>query len=735
MEFIFHAGSGPFRVETRGSLDPSAPWVDVTNVSVTALQPGVFRGLCSEGPENLGFYRVVSESDGIAELNGWTVLARVSAPANGSYFVAGESPVVTVTILDTLDQPLSRDDFATLNLYLDGPQDPKQTVTAAKLLNASTNRAVRPHHYIDLKTNPNVGISGRVLTYPLQAVSNESTGTYTVSVWSVLASDPLQQIMKFATVQIGTNTVEQPVVAKTQCAACHEGPVSGKMYLHHIDPSGSSKGNWSLDFEPVKTCKSCHNNDGYAAFSDTNAPAGKVSDAIVRRAHGVHMGQDLKLAFNTNSVNGNFKDYTHVEFPADVRNCTKCHVDNRWKTQPSRTACGSCHDNVWFGADTAVPTGMVGHPGGEQTDDTLCSICHAPDTSGFSTPVAVAHQVAPPAFKQAVKLSMSPPANGKFYVTGEAPQLSIQITNLAAGVVINPTNIVEPLVSTNVQPNEWRRANLYVSGPRSATVPVLTTAALNPDPNQYYAENDFRVRRDPTREDPRVTRTADAIIYQLSPITNLATGTYTAFVEVTPNAPLGGWAYLNFQVGSTNAEPRVAGNCTDCHGDTRMHGSYFAVTFTPDICKSCHDYQHQMTGKTNWASANMGFGAAPLSRRVHGVHFGNYLNKPQEINPSADYSHLIFPQDVRNCTKCHAETSTWNEKPSRLACLACHDSDADITHATLMPCDPTPQDPWNGDEVETCTVCHDADGAFSPKVVHSISNPYVPPYPRALRGE
>jgi hypothetical protein len=50
-----------------------------------------------------------------------------------------------------------------------------------------------------------------------------------------------------------------------------------------------------------------------------------------------------------------------------------------------------------------------------------------------------------------------------------------------------------------------------------------------------------------------------------------------------------------------------------------------------------------------------------------------------------------------------------------------------------MTIDPTPQDPWNGDERETCAVCHGNDSAFSAKEVHSISNPYVPIYPRALR--
>lgn len=354
---------------------------------------------------------------------------------------------------------------------------------------------------------------------------------------------------------------------------------------------------------------------------------------------------------------------------------------------------------------------------------------------GIARSVTDAHAVAAPAFKQAVKLDMSPPANGKFYVAGEKPKLTVKIADAATGQAISPNSLTEPLVSTSVAPNEWRRANVFVSGPRSRTEPVLTAAAAKRDPTKSYANNDVRVLRDKTREDPRVIRTADAIIYQLDDVAKLAPGTYTTYVEVAPASGLGGWAYRNFQVGTATPEPMVATNCTDCHGDSRMHASSRAVTFTPDICKSCHDYQHQMSGKTSWLTSQYGFGVAPLARRVHGVHFGNYLDKPKEINPGADFSHVIFPQDVRNCTKCHSQSSTWTEKPSRLACLACHDNDYARYHADIMTLDLSPQDPWNGDEIETCVVCHGKDSEFTPKAVHSISNPYIAPYPREAKAE
>jgi hypothetical protein len=443
------------------------------------------------------------------------------------------------------------------------------------------------------------------------------------------------------------------------------------------------------------------------------------------------MGQGLKNPVNTNAVNGDFRDYAKVKFPADVQNCTACHVDDRWKTQPTRAACGSCHDDAWFGPLESMPSGMKGHEGGPRTTDAYCWVCHPSDGySDFSFGISEVHEVWKPKFKNGVNLSMTPPANGRYYVNGEAPQVTIRVTDLTTGLQINPTNIVEPLVRTNPQPKEWTRGNLFVSGPRADTEPVLTTAALVLNTTAYYANNDFRVRLNPANEDPRVTRTPDSIIYQLSTINNLPPGTYTVFAEVAPNVAPGGWAYINFQMGTSTNEPNVATSCIDCHQDTRMHETTMGLTFTPDVCKSCHDNRRQIIGQVGWTNKNFGFGAAPLSRRVHGVHFGKYLNKPGEVHPPDNYSEVIFPQDVRNCTKCHSQSSSWTEKPSRVACLACHDSDLSGAHGTMMTLDLTPLDPFSGDEVETCIICHGKTSTSTPSAVHSISNPYVPPYPR-----
>jgi hypothetical protein len=861
-EIIFHGAAGPFQLQRRDSLDPTAPWSDMPDGLVTELEPGVFLGQFPNGRDDFAFYRVVSESDGISDLKGWTVLLKVSPPANGAYFTVGESPVVTVTILDTFAQGLGRTDFSSLSLYMYGPQDTRQTVTAVKLLNASTDRTQRTHHYIDLKTHPDVQINGDELTYHLKPVTDELPGTYTVSVWSVLASDNIQQIMKFADVQIGTTNVEKSLVADEQsgvssCAACHKGSISGRLYMHHIDPGFSPTGNWSLDYTPVKSCKSCHNNNGYAAYTDASAPGGRASDPIVRRVHGLHMGEGLKLPFNTDPVTGDFRAYTHLTFPADARSCVKCHVDDRWMTQLSQMACAACHDNVWFGLATQLPAGMVAHSGGVVTDDNRCALCHSAE--GLVDGVDVSHDLAAPDFKlpsppiDVVDVTLTPPANGRFYVAGEKPVVTLVIKD----------DLGNPIDHTKVTDGNFSTASLMVYGPRSLTVPVLTSAArnvnstlrasvsnnkdgpwsgingkvftiaingstpqnitivgagdpvtpaevvasLNPvitnlnggakafvsgarvniktliqgasarieiyngdvttamvwkrppntvtDPDvtvaaASIAANDLRALSDPLDySDPMVTRTNANITYRLDDVAGLAPGTYGVYAYQLPKAGkiagltnAVGLGHVMFQVGTETPEKKVALNCSDCHGDTIFHltsGPIHPAPFDPDYCKACHDYAHTSIGDAfkNQGGTSLngwsGFGAVPIVRRVHGVHFAHYLEHSEEIYANATkqtFGEIIFPQDVRNCTKCHAQTDAWKQEPSRLACLACHDSDAAKAHGRLMTYIPDVNDPYGPTAVESCIVCHGADAEFSPDKVHQIGSPYVPPYPR-----
>jgi hypothetical protein len=293
----------------------------------------------------------------------------------------------------------------------------------------------------------------------------------------------------------------------------------------------------------------------------------------------------------------------------------------------------------------------------------------------------------------------------------------------------------------------WKTAGVAFS--LGKTAGVTMEPYVNPA-RASYPTNDLRRLSDPLDYmDPAVTRNADNITYQLDDVDGLTPGTYMVYVWIQPvagrnaNFTRPAIGFMNFQVGTATEEKKVATNCTDCHGNTIWHldeGPQHPEPFDTDYCKACHDYgrlnigiafaNNGGTSQNGWS----GFGAGPLSRRLHGVHFGRYLEHPEQIYAgNADaFTEVIFPQDVRNCQKCHDSTvsSAWVEKPSRLACMGCHDSDAANAHARLNTENLTPADQWANDRTETCVVCHGSEREFSVESAHNISNPYVPPYVR-----
>jgi hypothetical protein len=789
----------------------------------------------------------------------------ISKPANGTYFAVGEQAVVTITLTDATGKTLNRaTDFSQLRLMASGPIETADTVTAAKLLKASTDRTQTIHHYIDLTNNADVQVSNGVLTYKFAAVSDEKPGTYTVGIWAVLKADGLQQAMSVASFQIGNATVQTQIVSRENCGACHLGADSGKIYMHHIDPTtpgGAS--NWALDSQPVTDCKLCHNNNGYAAYTSPTDSTVKVADPIVKRVHGIHMGEGLTNAVDTNPQTGLFKDYSSVVFPKDVLNCTACHADDRWKTKPSQLACGACHDNTWFGDAANMPKGMVAHQGGPQATDAACAGCHPPDTGGIAA-VSVVHNAGVNADYDKAVLTMSAPGNGKFYVAGEKPVVTI--------VFMDPNG--QPIDHTKVVAANYSAANLFVYGPREQSKPVLTNAARignsfaaasvsntkpatgSPTKGWTFADGDtFKIAvnkgavqtltaptglqtPDQVRDwlktnlkdvtvasnnttgfvtltsnlkgdqseidiynspvttkmswkplgldlvrdgvtygktsgvttepyviignvstagndlrgttDAGVKRNVANITYQLDDVAGLQPGTYMAFAYTnyaTVNTK-NGWPRANlglttFQIGTATPDPKIAENCTQCHGNTVQHLNEAHVhpgLFDPDYCKACHDYNRTGTGDSfpqtggNSTSGFAGYGAKPISARVHGVHFGNYLDHPEYVYAGEPnkFNEVIFPQDVRNCTVCHDKntSSTWKDQPSRLACTGCHDSDQANAHTLLMTKLNNPNDPYSSANIGTCVVCHGPTAAFAVTKVHNISTPFVPPYPR-----
>ncbi|HTS82527.1 MAG TPA: OmcA/MtrC family decaheme c-type cytochrome [Myxococcaceae bacterium] len=119
--------------------------------------------------------------------------------------------------------------------------------------------------------------------------------------------------------------------------------------------------------------------------------------------------------------------------------------------------------------------------------------------------------------------------------------------------------------------------------------------------------------------------------------------------------------------------------CVVCHTDQRKYGqataTYNASTLT-------------ITSSSSYRFG--GFGNVALDRavgnfpnQIHHIHAGPVLAYSGYNYGGVLFNEVLFPQDLRNCTKCHdgSATSTaptpegdnWKNVPSRLACGGCHD--------------------------------------------------------------
>jgi OmcA/MtrC family decaheme c-type cytochrome len=115
-------------------------------------------------------------------------------------------------------------------------------------------------------------------------------------------------------------------------------------------------------------------------------------------------------------------------------------------------------------------------------------------------------------------------------------------------------------------------------------------------------------------------------------------------------------------------------SCNNCHNPISAHGG---ARKKIAYCVLCHTPQsvNPDTGNT-----------VDMAVFVHKLHRGSSLPSVQAGQPyqifhrgaMQDYSEVVFPQDLRNCTTCHAEgtkqAANWKANPNRAACGSCHDN-------------------------------------------------------------
>ena len=543
----------------------------------------------------------------------------------------------------------------------------------------------------------------------------------------------------------------------------------------------------------VKLCVTCHNRGSWVAgtpnttvdfkvmvhrihyniYNSLNATNPNAPNYMPRTLPSVAAGYPYKIG------NADFSDPT---FTQDVRNCSVCHDGARsaqgdnWKTQPSMGACGSCHDNVYFGLrpDPAKPYQNELHPAGVATDNSTCALCHGP---GKVADVSVAHNF-PSRFKAAAGkfklniISATPTASGSI------PVVTFSVTD--------PTN--------GDKPYDIKTHPAFTTGGGLATLTVKlawTTSGRADIGNDNSGQN-FGQPISINALSTAAVAGANGTYTVTSPIAIPAgqTGTLRVIMEGHPagdvsstgptsddiTLPPGTFAdrlsvksvFRDFAVAGTVTARRTVvdiNKCNVCHDVLSLHGNN--RTDEPQVCAVCHNPNATDAAQRPKAGGALAGGvdgkpeeAIDFKTMVHAIHAGQKSNggfREKGIvvygfgGSVNDYSKVVFPGKLGDCGFCHVGTTyqlsgIWNaptgsgilsttvstatsasdpmdnlrNSPTAAVCSSCHDSSVAKIHM---------QDPSSGGTfsalqstidgtVEGCILCHGPGRVFDVKVVH-----------------
>lgn len=160
--------------------------------------------------------------------------------------------------------------------------------------------------------------------------------------------------------------------------------------------------------------------------------------------------------------------------------------------------------------------------------------------------------------------------------------------------------------------------------------------------------------------------------------------------------------------------------CNQCHDPMSAHGQTGRRDM--EICILCHTPQTSDpdTGNT-----------VDMKVMIHKIHRGENLPSVQAGHPYriigfrqsvADYSEVVFPQDMRNCTTCHQapaqQVNNWLLNPTAETCGSCHDN-VNFKTGQNHAGGPQPTD-------RDCARCHWPEGIYEYDA--SIKGAHTVPY-------
>jgi len=519
-------------------------------------------------------------------------------------------------------------------------------------------------------------------------------------------------------------TKVRDVVRTAACDSCHD-----QLSWH----GGRRRG--------VEMCVLCHTTQN-ASTKDGGSLEFKFM------IHELHMGKALPSVVAGGKLSINGTDFSNVVFPADPgtdpRRCETCHSQTvgatqatAYLTEPSRVACGACHNDANFA------TG-ANHPGGIQNDDTQCANCHVPQGEmDFDASIKGAH-VAPTA---------------SILLAG----LSVKITNVQKG-----TAGTAPVVTFTVLDSKGNPVPL-------SALSSLSLTMAGPTSDYGYTSFGSDTTATPGYVTESATKTAvcaanGTCTYTFTHVVPAgATGTYAVGIEsersqTVPELKSGATVQTAITVGTPNpvayfsvdgstvtprrqVVPFGSTACNACHVNLQLHGGLRNNT---EYCVFCHNPSNNdaSTRATAVVAADKVLPPQGIhfNLLIHRIHYG--INQPANrpfivVGHSGshnDFSGVLFPAmdptgnaaDTRNCAMCHINSTEQNNlaltglnpvidpqgpinpiQHFSSACTGCH-MDLPAAAHTLSN-----TETLGTTAVEACNVCHGSAGAFAVDQMHA----------------
>ncbi len=374
---------------------------------------------------------------------------------------------------------------------------------------------------------------------------------------------------------------------------------------------------------------------------------------------------------------GSTNNFSDVVFPQNIRNCTKCHDPSnpntpqaiRYTTRPTIAACGSCHDNVDFALGKAG-----GHPGGVETDNSQCTVCHTANSVAGSVEQShvIPQKVAAanfqynivsvsntgPGQKPVITFSVTDPNNNnKPYdlttnpdFTASGARLAIDIgwtypgypnaySNFDSGN--NPGQPVEITVDSGGTLNAQDNGN----GTYTVTSPV-------PIPASAVGTGAIAMEGHPNGDFDGSGNYATAI-----PVTSVVK--YVGITDATPQPPVAPSQVVSFSKGCERCHSHNDGLAM--HGDNRVDNL--------ELCVICHnpndtdltmrptDPDQTANGVNTAAVDGLEQQAIDFKRHIHAIHAASMRVTPWIIygygNSVNNFSDVRFPGILSDCNQCH----------------------------------------------------------------------------------